>query len=321
MAEAKTVHSPALTYFSMISLPSSNYLPSLRPTVIAWKLIACYAAFEAALQLFLPGMTVEGPISPCGNRSVYKANGMQAYAVTLITYLSLWWFGILNSAIVYDHLGEMYPTLNFGSFIFCIFLYTKGMELYPRTGKNFDIKVFTNCRFGMILSEENGKVAASMIVNTVLMLVHVTKFFGWASCVPNLCKTYYPSSQPCPSNHSLTNHTSYPPIPITCSYLHLSPHHNPKVRKDAFIAFGSGLNFCNTQSSLLFPSSTPSLGQTTSALGQSTMALSVLIYLPLFFSTILVIMNFRRLLLYRVVGKTFKSFFEKFRFKSNCYQT
>ena len=24
------------------------------------------------------------------------------------------------------------------------------MELYPRIGKNFDIKVFTNCRFGMM---------------------------------------------------------------------------------------------------------------------------------------------------------------------------
>ncbi|XP_062102696.1 7-dehydrocholesterol reductase-like [Humulus lupulus] len=27
---------------------------------------------------------------------------------------------------------------------------THGMELYPRIGKNFDIKVFTNCRFGMM---------------------------------------------------------------------------------------------------------------------------------------------------------------------------
>ncbi|KAF9616304.1 hypothetical protein IFM89_029080 [Coptis chinensis] len=26
----------------------------------------------------------------------------------------------------------------------------KGMELYPRIGKNFDVKVFTNCRFGMM---------------------------------------------------------------------------------------------------------------------------------------------------------------------------
>lgn len=43
-----------------------------RPTVIAWKIIFVYGAFEAALQLLLPGKRVEGPISPTGNRPVYK---------------------------------------------------------------------------------------------------------------------------------------------------------------------------------------------------------------------------------------------------------
>ena len=43
-----------------------------RPTATAWKIIACYSAFEAALQLLLPGKRVEGPISPMGNRPVYK---------------------------------------------------------------------------------------------------------------------------------------------------------------------------------------------------------------------------------------------------------
>lgn len=28
--------------------------------------------------------------------------------------------------------------------------FLQGMELYPRIGKYFDIKVFTNCRFGMM---------------------------------------------------------------------------------------------------------------------------------------------------------------------------
>ncbi|XP_061370942.1 7-dehydrocholesterol reductase-like [Gastrolobium bilobum] len=68
---------------------------------------------------------VEGPISPTGNRPVYKANGVAAYLVTLITYLALWWFGIFNPTIVYDHLGEIYSALIFGSFVFCIFLYIK----------------------------------------------------------------------------------------------------------------------------------------------------------------------------------------------------
>lgn len=43
-----------------------------RPTAVAWKLIACFGAFEAALQLLLPGKRVEGPISPTGHRPVYK---------------------------------------------------------------------------------------------------------------------------------------------------------------------------------------------------------------------------------------------------------
>ncbi|KAE9444877.1 hypothetical protein C3L33_23226, partial [Rhododendron williamsianum] len=205
MAESKMVHSPIVTYVSVLSLLTlcppfvillwytmvhadgslSETLGYLRlhglqgliniwpkPTAIAWKIIASYAAFEALLQIFLPGKRVEGPISPAGNKPVYKANGVAAYAVTLITYLSLWWFGIFNPAIVYDHLGEIYSALIFGSFIFCIFLYIKGhvapsstdsgscgniiidfywgMELYPRIGKDFDIKVFTNCRFGMM---------------------------------------------------------------------------------------------------------------------------------------------------------------------------
>ena len=97
---------------------------------------------------------------------------MLAYFVTLTTYITIWWFALFNPAIVYDHLGEIFSALIIGSFIFCMFLYIKGhvalsstdsgsygnvvidfyggMEFYPRIGKNFDIKVFTNCWFGMM---------------------------------------------------------------------------------------------------------------------------------------------------------------------------
>ncbi|XP_031501298.1 7-dehydrocholesterol reductase [Nymphaea colorata] len=246
MGETKTVHSPLVTYASMLSLLTlcppfviliwytmvhadgslsiafnyfkQNGLQGLisiwpKPTAVAWKIIACFAAFEAVLQLALPGERVEGPISPAGNRPVYKANGLLAYAVTMVAYVTIWWLGIFNPAIVYDHLGEIFSALIVGSFIFCILLYIKGhlapsstdsgssgnliidfywgMELYPRFGKSFDIKVFTNCRFGMmswaVLAvtycikqyEENGQVADSMLVNTALMLIYVTKFFWW----------------------------------------------------------------------------------------------------------------------------------------------
>ncbi|MCO5597383.1 hypothetical protein L7F22_051459 [Adiantum nelumboides] len=142
------------------------------PSLIAWKLIAGYAAFEAALQVLLPGKEVLGPISPMGNRPVYKENGVAAYLFTIIFYVLIWRLDWFNPAIVYDHLGEIFSALILGSLVFCMLLYIKGhiapsssdsgssgdpvidfywgMELYPRIGKSFDIKVFTNCRFGMM---------------------------------------------------------------------------------------------------------------------------------------------------------------------------
>ncbi|RZC70783.1 hypothetical protein C5167_033961 [Papaver somniferum] len=105
MGESNLVHAPLVTYASVLSLLSlcppfvillwytmvhadgsvvqtfdylkQNGLQGFvdiwpRPTAIAWKIIACYAAFEALLQLALPGKRVEGPISPAGNVPVYK---------------------------------------------------------------------------------------------------------------------------------------------------------------------------------------------------------------------------------------------------------
>eukprot|EP00250_Pteridium_aquilinum_P016192 c22993_g1_i1 orf=421-1800(-) len=190
-----------------------NIWPS--PSLVAWKIIAVYAAFEAALQLLLPGKKVLGPISPMGNRPVYKENGVAAYLCTMVVYVLIWRLGWFNPAIVYDHLGEIFSALIFGSIVFCVLLYIKGhvapssadsgssgdpiidfywgMELYPRIGKSFDIKVFTNCRFGMmgwaVLAitycikqyEVQGRVADSMLVSTALMLIYITKFFWWES--------------------------------------------------------------------------------------------------------------------------------------------
>ncbi|GJN21023.1 hypothetical protein PR202_gb08468 [Eleusine coracana subsp. coracana] len=132
------------------------------PTLIAWKIIFGFGLFEAALQLLLPGKRFEGPVSPSGNVPVYK--------------------------------GHIAPSSSdSGSSGNVIIDFYWGMELYPRIGKHFDIKVFTNCRFGMmswaVLAvtycikqyEMNGSVSDSMLVNTALMLIYVTKFFWWES--------------------------------------------------------------------------------------------------------------------------------------------
>ncbi|BBN01504.1 7-dehydrocholesterol reductase [Marchantia polymorpha subsp. ruderalis] len=184
-----------------------------RPTWTACKIILGFGAFEALLQVALPGEEYLGPLSPTGHRPVYKRNGFSAFIVTMVTYYVLWREKVFNPAIVYDHLGEILSALIFGSLAFCVLLYIKGhlapsstdggtsgnvlvdfywgMELYPRIGKWFDIKQFTNCRFGMMSWEVlaltycikqvelDGKLSDSMLVNTVLMSVYIAKFFWW----------------------------------------------------------------------------------------------------------------------------------------------
>ena len=64
-----------------------------------------------------------------------------------------------------------------------------GTELYPRIGKHFDIKVWTNCRMGLMSwgliilcfaakqYEIYGFLADSMLVSVLLMQVYIFKFF------------------------------------------------------------------------------------------------------------------------------------------------
>ncbi|KAK3235335.1 7-dehydrocholesterol reductase, partial [Cymbomonas tetramitiformis] len=140
------------------------------------------------------------------------ANGFQCYLATGVIFVVSWKTGHFDPAIVYDHFGEILSSLNIIALVFCTFLLIKGhlapsgadsgscgsplydfywgMELYPRIG-SFDIKEFTNCRFGMMAWEfiilcflvkqqqMNGVAADSMIVSVFLMTVYNTKFFMW----------------------------------------------------------------------------------------------------------------------------------------------
>lgn len=66
-----------------------------KPTSVAWKIIASYAAFEALLQIFLPGKRVEGPISPAGNKPVYKVIFMCYHLID-----SLEWFILTGDWVI-----------------------------------------------------------------------------------------------------------------------------------------------------------------------------------------------------------------------------
>lgn len=181
-------------------------------TPTAWKILGVFAFFELLLMRCLPGKKFYGPVTPKGNVPEYKANGVPAFLSTLLLfYLGSSQLHLFSPTIIYDNFGGLLGALNFFSLLFCIFLYFKGrykpsstdsgttghavfdyfwgMELYPRIF-GWDVKMFTNCRFGMmgwgliLLSyaakqKELYGLSDSMIIAVSLQLLYIAKFFWW----------------------------------------------------------------------------------------------------------------------------------------------
>ena len=186
--------------------------PYIFGSAAAWKIIAVFAGFELILMRLLPGKEFKGPVTPAGNIPVYKANGVLAYSTTLACYLlGAYAFQFFSPTLLYDHFPDILGALNLFSLIFCLFLLVKGLffpsstdsgssgnlifdyywgtELYPRLF-GWDVKMFTNCRFGMmgwpllLLSfaakqQQIYGLSDSMIVAVALQLIYITKFFIW----------------------------------------------------------------------------------------------------------------------------------------------
>lgn len=176
-----------------------------------------YFAWALFWMVVLPGKTVYGPVTPRGNVPVYKDNGFLHYTVTMIGFVGLTVILKMNGltpTVVYDRFGELIAFMNVFALVFVFFLYLKGVyfpsssdsgrtgngfifdyywgtELYPRVF-GVDIKVFTNCRFGMTVwpllvciyalkSYELYGFVDSVFVTTLLQLAYITKFFTWES--------------------------------------------------------------------------------------------------------------------------------------------
>lgn len=207
-----------LAFFSLVSQNGlfetlyQIWAPVFWGSKTAWTILASFAAFELLLMKVVPGKIFIGPVTPKGNVPIYKANGVACYLITMAAYLlASYYFELFPATILYDHLGEMLGALNCFSLLFCLFLYFKGIyspsssdagttrkflfdyywgtELYPRIF-GWDIKMFTNCRFGMmgwplLLLSYAAKqemlygLSDAMIVCVALQLVYVTKFFIW----------------------------------------------------------------------------------------------------------------------------------------------
>ena len=188
------------------------WLQNMFGSLFAWKVILPYACLQLLLMRVLPGKLTKGPVTPAGNVPVYKANGLLSYFTTLVVFgLTGYVFKVFNPADIYDHYLEFIGAMNLVSLVFCLALYIKGIylpsssdsgasgnfifdyywgtELYPRVF-GWDVKMFTNCRFGMMAwpllilcyatkQYETHGLSDSMLVAVVLQLVYITKFFHW----------------------------------------------------------------------------------------------------------------------------------------------
>lgn len=181
-------------------------------TPTAYAMIAIFMLTQLILMRAVPGKREMGPVTPQGNVPVYKANGFPCYLITLaLFYLGAFQFHWFSPTIIYDNFGGLLGALNIFSLIFCLMLYFKGRfkpsstdcgssgnfifdyywgtELYPRI-LGWDVKVFTNCRVGMMswpiiilsFAAKQAQVyglSNSMVIAVAIMMVYLTKFFIW----------------------------------------------------------------------------------------------------------------------------------------------
>ncbi|KNC52320.1 7-dehydrocholesterol reductase [Thecamonas trahens ATCC 50062] len=181
------------------------------PSWYEYKILAVYSVFELALMKF-PAAIVEGPVTPKGHVPKYLDNGMSAYVITMAVAGVLHFTDVFPLQTVYDHFHGMLSAQVIIMPTVCVLLYLKGVfaptsvdnydsgnavfdiywgrELYPRIF-GFDVKIFSNCRFGMMSwpllllayaakqYELYGFVSDSMLVSIGIQFVYLTKFYWW----------------------------------------------------------------------------------------------------------------------------------------------
>uniref|UniRef100_A0A1I8JS72 7-dehydrocholesterol reductase n=1 Tax=Macrostomum lignano TaxID=282301 RepID=A0A1I8JS72_9PLAT len=156
------------------------------------------------LMLLVPGRTCYGTETPTGHVPEYKDNGFACYLITMATFLAgtvyLKQRGLTPTKLrMYDY-GDFLASMILLSLAFCLLLCVKGVLAptstdHGRSGNylicGIDIKVFTNCRFGLTVwalavavfalksYELHGRVVDGMAVTAALQLLYLTKFFWW----------------------------------------------------------------------------------------------------------------------------------------------
>ena len=187
-----------------------NYFP--RPTWEASVGYALWVVFQAFLYMVLPGPISTGQLTPAGNLLKYKTNGLRAWLVTHIVFLAAGFFGYLDLAIIAKHFEGLFFAFNVYGFLLSIFAFAKahlapsypgdckfsgslifdffvGIELNPRLGEHFDLKLFHNGRPGIVAwtlidisytalqYQKFGRVTNSMLLVDLFHFIYVLDFF------------------------------------------------------------------------------------------------------------------------------------------------
>ncbi|XP_052774547.1 uncharacterized protein LOC128213071 [Mya arenaria] len=189
--------------------------PLTKIDLVVMVTVLVYMAWAVIWMVVLPGPQVEGPMTSHGNIPVYRDNGFRHYIVTMtgsVLFTVVLKLSGSTPTFIYDRFSEFAALMNVLAVVVVFMLYIKGIykpstsdsgktgkgflfdyywgtELYPRVF-GIDIKVFTNCRFGMTVwpllvlvfalkSYELHGLIDSMFVSSVLQLIYVSKFFIW----------------------------------------------------------------------------------------------------------------------------------------------
>ncbi|MCH8890217.1 MAG: DUF1295 domain-containing protein [Myxococcales bacterium] len=186
------------------------FAESLAPSWEAAAVTLAWLAFQALLQAFAPGPTVEGTPLEDGTRLRYRMNGRSSLLITAVAFGAGVGSGLFPLRWIYDHFGELLSVVALFSYVFALFLliygrateparkprgvivdYFLGAARHPRippvTG--FDLKVFFEARPGLIgwmlvngsfaavQIERHGSLSTAMAVVCALQFAYVLDYF------------------------------------------------------------------------------------------------------------------------------------------------
>ena len=210
-----------------VSLFCARYLP--RPSVASALGYLGWVLFQAMLYHFLPGPLSSGQLTPGGNLLKYKTNGLLAWTVTHTIAIGAALLGYLDLAIIADHWEGLLVAMNVYGILLPILCLVKGyiapsylgdckysgsliadyfigVELNPRLGESFDLKLFHNGRPGILAwtlidisyaaaqYRDLGHISNSMWIVMLLHFIYVLDFFvneDWYLRTIDVCHDHF----------------------------------------------------------------------------------------------------------------------------------